>query len=156
MNRFLELFRHETSPPPGKIHADERSALFPRVVESSPVLELWAAGRAIPTRGSFLLLGVATWSGYDMKLLEEIEAARPDSVGVFDIDEAQSDDFSDRIPGLVGVAQGPVAGLWKDGRLIEFGSGHDAREIAFRACHLNLDKIADRLDPFGHVSNPTQ
>ena len=148
MNRFLKLFRRETPAPLGQIYADDRSALFPTVVADSPVMELWARNRSIPTTGTFLLVGVATWSGYDMKLFDEVELAidKPDVVGVFDMQEAQSpDDFASRIPGLRDVVQGPVVGLWGNGLLIESGSGHSAQNIVFKSCGLNPDDIPDRL-----------
>ncbi len=84
-----------------------------------------------------------------MKLLDEVEHAadKPEIVvGVFDMQEAQSpDDFALRIPGLRDVVQGPVVGLWKDGLLIESGSGHFAQDIVFKCCGLNPDDIPYRL-----------
>jgi len=148
MNRFLKLFRRETPAPFGEIYADDRSSLFPSVVTDSPVLEFWPRNRPIPATGTFLLIGVATWSGYDMMLLDEVEHTidKPDVVGVFDMQEATSpEDFATRIPGMRDVVQGPVVGLWKDGLLIESGSGHLAQDIVFKSCGLNPDEIPDRL-----------
>ena len=148
MNRFLKLFRRETPAPLGQIYADDRSAVFPSIVAESLDIELWPRNRSTPATGTFLLIGVETWSGYDMKLLDEVEHAidKPDVVGVFDMQEAQSpDDFDSRIPGLRDVVQGPVVGLWKDGQLIESGSGHSAQNIVFKSCGLNPDDIPDRL-----------
>lgn len=151
MSRFRKLFFRETpSSLPGQTFADDRSELLTQLVAESNSLKLWLPDRPIPLKGTFLLVGVATWSGYDMMLLDAIEAAvvHPDVVGVFDMQEMQSPDFSARIPGLVDVMQGPVAGLWQDGRLVAAGSGHDAREIAFTACKLDPSEIPERLDVF--------
>src|SRR5438270_3756832 len=103
MNRFLDLFRHDTPPPSGQIYADDRSALFPRAVAQSPRLKLWGRDDPVPATGRFLLIGVATWSGYDMRLLDVVEQSPggPDVIGVFDTAECKSDaDFEARIPGI--------------------------------------------------------
>jgi hypothetical protein len=149
-SRFLSLFRHCTPPEKGAIFADDRSLRFPDVVATSPVLELWQQHNPIPSSGSFLLVGVATWSGYDMQLLDEVEAAleRPDRVGVFDLQDVHTpDDFAMWIPGLTGVVQGPVAGLWQHGRLVDSGAGHVAQTLVFRVCRIPLTELSTRLEP---------
>jgi hypothetical protein len=150
MNRFLDLFRHDTPSPPGEINADERSAQFPEVVSQSPRLKLWGKDEAVPATGQFLLVGVATWSGYDMKLLDVLELTPdgPDVIGVFDTAECKShEDFEKRIPGIGEVFGMPVAGLWEDGRLVAKGWGHEGREIAFRACGIDPARMHELLDP---------
>lgn len=150
MNRFFDLFRHETPPPPGKIYADDRSDLFPALVSGSPRLTLWAYGAPIPSTGRFLLVGVATWSGYDMKLLDILEQSigGPDVIGVFDTAECKSDeDFDARIPGIGTVFQPPVVGLWEQGKLIAYGSGHEGQDLAFRVCGIDIARMSELLDP---------
>jgi hypothetical protein len=154
MSRFLDLFRHDTPPPPGKIYADERSDLFPGVVAQSSRLKLWDREGGVPQAGAFLLIGVATWSGYDMKLLDLIEATEggPETIGVFDAQECQSvDDFEKRIPGIGSVFQVPAVGLWQDGQLLASGWGHDGRKLVFLACHIDPARMAELLD---HKSAP--
>jgi len=152
MNRFLELFRHHSTPPPGQIYADDRSHLFPQVVALSPRLRLWSKQDRVPTRGRFLLVGVATWSGYDMKLLDALEQtdSGPDLIGVFDTADCKSnEDFNSRIPGIGDVFQMPAVGLWENGTLVARGSGHEGRQIAFLACGLDAGQISSilKLDP---------
>ena len=150
MNAFHELFRHQSLPPQGQIFADERSVLFPEVVAHSSRLTLWERHEAPPTSGQFLLVGIATWSGYDMMLLDAIERStgNPDAIGVFDTAHCKSnEDFEAWIPSIGIVYQSPVVGLWDNGKLVARGSGHEGREIAFRACGLDPECIRELLDP---------
>lgn len=148
MNRFAELFRRRTAPPPGQIYADDRSAVFPEVVSHSPRLRLWDKNAGVPSSGRFLLVGVATWSGYDMKLLDVLESTPggPEVIGVFDTADCRSnEDFEARIPGIGTVFQTPVVGLWENGHLVASASGHAARKIAFEACSIDPERIHEVL-----------
>lgn len=150
MNRFLDLFRYDTPPPPGQIYADDRSALFPKAVARSTRFRLWGPDEPIPTTGTFLLIGVATWSGYDMKLLDVLEQTPcgPDQIGVFDVQECQSaQDFEKRIPGISDVFQTPAVGLWHDGQLLASAWGHEGRKLIFRACRIDPERMGELLDP---------
>jgi hypothetical protein len=150
MNRFLDLLWHDTPPPPGQIYADERSARFPNVVAQSQRLKLWGREEPVPEAGRFLLIGVATWSGYDMKLLDLIEQTPggPEVVGVFDTAECKSDeDFEKRIPGIGSVFQVPAVGLWEGGKPGARGWGHDGRQLVFRSFGLDPDRMSELLDP---------
>src|SRR5262245_46901328 len=70
MRRFLDLThrRHDPADP----YAPDR--LLPSFIEGSP-FRLWKLGDPIPSEGIFILLGVATWSGYDMQLLDTLQEA---------------------------------------------------------------------------------
>ena len=83
-----------------------------------------------------LVLGVETWNGYDMALLDRIDApiSRIDPsrlmVSLFDLDECLShDDVRERIPGIDDAVQSPVLGLWADGQLVRTMWGHEARDL---------------------------
>lgn len=150
MNRFLDLFKHDAPLPPGQFYADDRSARFSVEVARSPRLTLWAKHDAAPTTGRFLLVGVATWSGYDMKLLDALEhsVGGPDVIGVFDTAECKSDeDFESRIPGVGPVFQTPVVGLWEQGKLVAKGSGHLGQDLAFGVCGIDIARMTELLDP---------
>ena len=112
---------------------------------------LWGKNDAIPIIGRFLLVGVATWSGYDMKLLDVLEQTPGDvdEIGVFDTAECQSDeDFEARIPGIGPVFQVPVVGLWHDGKLVAHGSGYRGCEvIAFHVYRIDPSGLSKMLDP---------
>src|SRR5947209_339686 len=47
---------------------------LPRLLDKS-AFRLWQAGNPVPREGTFVLLGVATWSDYNMHLLDMLEEA---------------------------------------------------------------------------------
>jgi hypothetical protein len=70
MNSFFDLFESHSTPEgwADPTWADRR---FPEVVAANP-FRLWKPGDAISVQDTRFLLGVATWSGYDMRLLDAI------------------------------------------------------------------------------------
>jgi hypothetical protein len=138
MTAFFDLYLHHSSPlartDPG--WADRH---FPALVARSP-FHLWKPGDPVEPRGLRLLLGTATWSGYDMRLLDLIVAALTSSstafqgrVDVFNTAECkQPEDFRAYIPTLGFVHHTPVVGVWKDGRLEEAKQGYEGRDLAAR------------------------
>jgi hypothetical protein len=103
-------------------------------------LRLWRPGDPIVERGVRLLVGVAPWSGYDMRLLdviaEAIETSGQPKYPVVDVfntaDCKQQQDFRQYVPRLRQVSQTPVVGLWRDGRLTEAKQGYEARDLVAR------------------------
>jgi hypothetical protein len=146
MNTFHDLFRQPTRRVGSGFLPDRRRELFPGFVERSPKLHLWT-NQPVPAQGSFLLLGVATWSGYDMNLLDLIEEA-PDSivhVEVLDVDSVLSaEELSRLFPGTA-LSQTPFAGLWDSGRLVETASGFEGRKLAARVCGLDATSVDERM-----------
>ncbi len=112
----------------------------------------WSLGDPVPGAGRRLLLGVSVWAGYDLRLLDLVDAALagapPDvAVDVFDMAAAcEPDWFEPYLPGIGDVCITPVVGLWEDGRLVERGAGYAARRIA-------ADLFG--FDPEGLVSRPS-
>lgn len=148
MNTFHDLFRQPTRRVGAAFPPDRRRELFPGFVERSPKFRLWAPECATPPSGSCLLLGVATWSGYDMNLLDLIEEAPDNSirVEVLDIDSLSSaEDVARVFPG-VEFAQPPLAGYWVDGKLTEAAQGFAARQLVERLLGLDADEVAGRLN----------
>jgi hypothetical protein len=150
MNRFVELFRHKTPPPPGKIYADERSDLFPEVVSGSTTLTLWDRADGIPTTGHFLLIGVATWSGYDMNMLDHIERVIPERpnvrVRVFDTDTFKTpEEFEAVFPGIGSIHHTPAVGYWIDGHLIDRDCGYAGRELIARVLELDARPLHEKI-----------
>ncbi len=127
---FTELRR--TGLPIGEEN-DRAEQLFPIFVEQSR-LHLWRPGNPIAD-GRRLLVGVATWSLYDLSLLEVLDLVVKDGwsgvdrIDVFDLDRVERDDFDNYIPGLGKVAGTPVAGLWADGILDGEGFGWRAIKL---------------------------
>jgi hypothetical protein len=146
MNTFHDLFRQPTRRVGSGFPPDRRRELFPGFVERSPKLHLWT-NQPVPAQGSFLLIGVATWSGYDMNLLDLIEETQDNGVHVevFDVDSVLSpDDLSRLIPGI-SFLQTPFVGYWVDGKLIESASGFDARKLVARVCGLDSVEVENRM-----------
>jgi len=100
-------------------------------------MHLWVPGDEISTNVDRLLIGVATYSTADLKLLDAVNrwlAGRTDiRVDTFDVlDIVHPSDFEKYIPGIGRVYQTPVAGLWAGGVLAEAGSGIAARRMLER------------------------
>src|SRR5262249_27284589 len=98
-------------------------------------LHWWSPGNPVCERGKRLLIGVATYSEYDMRLLDLLDDALGESrcssihVDVFDVlDCPTMDDFDRYVPGVGIVLQTPVVGVWENGVLKDKGSGAPARE----------------------------
>src|SRR4051794_9090476 len=109
MSRFLDLTHrpHDEKDP----YAADR--LLPALLRNSP-FRPWAPGDPIPQRGVFILLGIATWSGYDtllLDMLQEAIASREDhpTVAVFNAGILPSlEAFEAYVPGLPPPSQMPV------------------------------------------------
>ena len=148
MNTFHDLFRQPTRRVGDSFLPDRRAALFPGFVERSPKLHLWAPGQLGSVEGPRLLIAVATWSGYDMNLLDLLEEAPAGGarIEVFDIDSCQStDELSHAIPGLGTPTQTPVVGYWVDGKFIESATGLDGRQLVARVCGLSPEAVETRM-----------
>ena len=112
MSRFLDLTHrpHDADDP----YVADR--LSPALVRDSP-FRLWEPGNPISSRGLFILVGVATWSGYDTQLLDmlqEVIATRNGfpPIAVFNAGILTSvEAFEDYIPGLPPPTQMPVVGI---------------------------------------------
>jgi len=148
MSRFLDLTDHSPEIRSGRFDVSAPDRLFPVAVAASR-LHLWTPGDSIADRGTRLLLGVATWSGYEMHLLDVIDHALSQARGegpiidVFNFGTLTSPEALEQyIPGL-NWFQTPVVGVWRDGRLVERKSGYDAAEFVARMFGSSADKIVD-------------
>jgi hypothetical protein len=86
-----------------------------------------------------LVLGVAAWSIYDVRLLALVgesvaSGVQPDlRVVVFDVDEVPtSQGLQQLLPGVGEVFHTPAVGYWEGGELRETASGFAARELVGR------------------------
>lgn len=132
---LFEAYSAQAQPAAGAASVDDWFAVS---VLRSP-LHLWRPGEPVEQRGVRLLLGVATWSGYDMRLLDVVEEAlvrdssTAPTVDVFNTQDCQRPGaFRRYIPGLRKVFQMPVAGIWREGALDWSGQGYEAREQVAR------------------------
>jgi len=158
MTRFHDLFREPSRGPHDPFAPDRRSEHFPAIVADTP-FHLWKPGDPIPATGHRLLIGIATWNGYDMSLLDLIEESLrggrtpPVRVDVFDTDQCRSfEDFRRYVPGIAEGYQTPLVGHWVDGILRESAWGYDGCELAIRVCGLDPESsrrhIATVLERF--------
>ncbi|HJT76734.1 MAG TPA: hypothetical protein VJ739_05985 [Gemmataceae bacterium] len=118
---------------------------FPAAVAGSS-LRLWRPGDPLSDHGTRILIGIATWSGYDMRLLDVVEEGMArgsaPAVAVFNTSDCRTqDDFNKYVPGLGAVYQTPVVGIWQDGRLEWSGQGAEARERVARLFGSGPDEI---------------
>jgi hypothetical protein len=151
MNSFFDLFtvcsRPEKWMDPG--WADR---LFPDVARASP-MRLWRPGDPISPKGTRLLVGIATWCGYDMRLLDVMaEAMGCDSgqkhlVELFNTADCRaSGDFKEYVPGLHDVLQTPVVGCWQDGNPVWTAQGYQARDRVAHMFNTSSDEIVAYVD----------
>ncbi len=131
--RFTELRR--TGLPIGEEN-DRAEQLFPVLIQQSR-LHLWRPGDPIAASRR-LLVGVATWSLYDLSLLELLDlvlnrgCSAVDRIDVFNSDRVERGDFEEYIPGLGKVVGTPVAALWQDGIIGDKGFGWRAIRLISR------------------------
>jgi len=148
MNRFLELMHDIPRLGPAQFDFSRRELRFPAVVAESH-LRLWKPGEPIPDRGARILFGTATWSGYDMHLLDILDQAlaeQSDDAPTIEVFNAgiltAIQDFERYIPGLE-AHHTPVLGIWKDGRLVERQFGYHAADRLARMFGTTADEIVD-------------
>jgi hypothetical protein len=135
MTTFFDLFVRHSSDPAVRDDPTWADRQFPKLVAASP-LHLWRSGDPIIFKDNVrTLIGVATWSGYDMRLLDVIAEALPRQadpllVDVFNTADCQrAEDFARYIPELQEVSQTPVVGFfWQKEQFSTFSQGHAARE----------------------------
>jgi hypothetical protein len=143
MTAFQDLLRYEVSVDPGE--AQRRAAdLLPTRVAASP-MQWWTPGDPVPSAGRWLLIGVAVWSGHDLRLLDQVSDWLTDprcngpKVAVFDAGAGRPhDQFEDILPGIGSVHHSPAVGYWVDGVLRETACGYLGRQIVARA--LSMDE----------------
>jgi hypothetical protein len=143
MTKFVELLRIDGSQSVADQQAYASQQL--PILLSGTSLHKWKPGDAISTKGLRMLLGVASYSPFDLQLLdllnEKISPANNSSiqVDVFNVLECTNmEDFSCYIPGIAKVYQTPVVGIWKDGVLFDQAWGRAARDLIGRILGLEI------------------
>jgi len=128
MGRFLEAFAR------GGERQAETAALFPDLVKAS-ALTFLKPDSDVSEHGVTFAIGVAVWSAYDMRLLDELDDRMAGYGGKADICIAVFDfgshwaDLDRYIPTLdiTQIFSTPVVGEWRDGALVFAGAGAAAR-----------------------------
>jgi hypothetical protein len=142
MNRFTSLWPVPGTPGLHGPSADQAEVVrrLPAAVADSP-LHWWSPGDPVAERGARLLLGIAPYSWYDLRLLDLVDEAlstwrgpeAPPRVDVFStLDCRTQDDFHHYVPGVAPVYQTPVLGRWQDGVQVSKATGALARDEAAR------------------------
>src|SRR5687768_8509388 len=106
MSQFFDLFARASAAPGPQPDPGLVDAQFAELVRAGP-LRLWSPGDSVPDRGTRLLVGVATWSGYDMRLLDVVAEGvsrdwdKAPVVEVFNVADCRDvSDFKKFVPGL--------------------------------------------------------
>jgi hypothetical protein len=124
---FHELLDNPNHREPGSLQSEARR-LFPSIVKKSH-LEQRMARSPVPKRGKYVIIGVATYSPDDLRLLDEVEAAyrqwqKKSKIVVFDLMECKDMcDVREYVPPFSEVVQTPVVALWDSGKPIAFQTG---------------------------------
>ena len=114
---------------------------------------VWRIGDAWPPAGEHVLwIGVATWSIYDMELVEVLEAKLSQDTGreriyLFDFDTADEFDFEEHIPGIGKIFHTPIVANWNRGVLEERLSGAKARDWVMQRYGLPPLRSIERFKP---------
>jgi hypothetical protein len=149
MNTFFDLFARMPAPAPGAAVSTAEHE-FEELVKASPC-RLWHPGDTISERGLRILLGVAPWSGYDMRLLdviiERLSGAEPAAahVDVFSTGAWQTrSDVKRYIPKMrPEVLQTPVVEVSNNGAVTATKQGYEARELVARTFGSSSADIVD-------------
>jgi hypothetical protein len=134
MGKFTDLL-------PGSGHpAEEQQEAYrrlPFVLSQSP-LHYWSPEEEVYAQGTRFLVGVATWSHYDLKLLDALDKAlakgkSKDRVDVFNIDNCRTmEDLERYIPEAGKMYQTPMVAEWRDGVKIQQACGYAGIEILIK------------------------
>lgn len=153
MDQAVTSFRDLLAPRPGEEpgEAQRRAAasLPERLMRSH--MDWWPLDATPTGSGTRLLIGVAVWSTYDLRLLDVLEGAihagrgKDVQVGVFDVDRlAAADELQRLLPGVGTVTQTPVVGVWTAGELKQVASGFAGRQLVAQMFGLDHNAIVER------------
>jgi hypothetical protein len=128
--------------------SEQAKHLSARLLEalSRSRLHSWKLGDDIAPTNRRVLVGVAPYSGYDLKLLEALNKLPldpiSDRIDIFDVLACRTqEDFEKYIPGIGKVYQTPVVGMWEKGRLVQRHSGYNARELLMRLYGISKERL---------------
>jgi hypothetical protein len=139
MRKFEELILKQGNP--AEVQENARRQLASILAQSK--LHMWRLDDPIPKQGMRLLIGIAVWSVYDMRLLDALdqvlsEMKRPERVDIFNVDDCSTMEcLQDYVPRVGKIFHTPVVGIWQNGEQVEQGSGAMAREMV--TDHFGID-----------------
>lgn len=150
MKNFIDLLSENSGLSVQK-HPEWVSSQIEKML-SATGLNTWHLGDPVLTAGQRVLIGIAAWSAYDLRLLDALSQVRPDKVGaqeridILDIDAASRasggwDYFEHMIPGIGQVFHTPLVGIWENSTLTQKGSGAVGRDLIIDRYGLSRDQI---------------
>jgi hypothetical protein len=152
VNTFVELLKPVPGLMPGDVQRRAAKLLPERLMQSA--MDWWPVDAAPNGPGNRLLIGIAVWSTYDLRLLDLVNEAIHSGhgsdipVGVFDIDRVASEEALARlVPGIGLPPQTPIVGYWLGGQLKEVASGFAARQLVAGLFGLDPKAILERRTP---------
>jgi hypothetical protein len=123
---FYELLNNPSGSEPGHLQADARQR-FPFIVRKSHLKERIPG--PIPGAGKYVILGIASYSRDELKLLDEVEASHSNweqdfKIVVFDVMDCKDMvDITEYAPPFSAVTQTPIISLWEGGRPVNSKTG---------------------------------
>jgi|SRR6516165_2227405 hypothetical protein len=124
---FHELLDNPQRREPGPLQAFARQ-LFPSIVKQSHLGQR-LPGSIVPDRGTYVILGVASYAPNELRLLDDVEAAHPRwaanvTVVVFDVMQCTDmDEMRRYVPPFAVVSQTPVVAVWDRGKRVAAETG---------------------------------
>ena len=124
---FHELLDNAGRLEPGPLQTAARQR-FPSIVKRSH-LERRVVGDPVPCNGKYIIIGIASYSPRDLRLLDEVDAAYRlwkdvAKVAVFDLMECRDRNDVERfLLNSADVKQTPVVEIWDGGQLMTFQTG---------------------------------
>ena len=143
MSKFADLLFRSGHPADVQRRASQE---LPFVLAKSN-LHLWSLGDSIVSNGTRFLIGVATWSLYDLRLLDALDEVlslgkRAERIDVFNLDSCQTqEEISAFVANIGKVIATPVVGVWRDGLQVEQASDYAGRNILVEVFALNHKEI---------------
>ena len=143
MSKFADLLSRSGHPAEVQRRASQE---LPFVLAKSN-LHLWSLGDAIVSNGTRFLIGVATWSSYDLRLLDALDKVlsdgkRTERIDVFNLDSCQTqEEISAFVANIGKVIEMPVVGVWHNRLQTKQASGYAGRSILVEAFALNDEEI---------------
>lgn len=141
MLKFVDLIR------PGA------QVALPNIVAGTK-LSLWKPSGLVPIRGRCVLIAFATWSTYDLRILDSLSEilqssdATDDRVSIVDLDTLTPEQIGQCFSFPDKPQQEPFVSVWEDGRQIEANWGWRAKELLTR-CYPGLQTTFTSYLPEG-------
>jgi hypothetical protein len=151
MNKFIDLIIESNRLP----LPERRQYVKSRVAEllSKNALNKWGLGDSVADASVRILIVIAAWSNYDLRLLDalsETPARRTkldERIDIADIDEIigpteNCELIMDKIiPEIGTIFHTPIVGIWENGMLVQKGSGAAGRDLIINRYGLNREAI---------------